>query len=738
MAGKSKVGEYARSLGKVFGVASVLMSLLAAIASEGTESPPEPAAAQIPYVNPASAPTWLQTARQEFLRGYQAERSGDHEQAVRVLGSLSGHYPELGDYVLFYLGCAQSKLGSSSAATESFERLLQSYPQSILARRSELELAKLALSQEQFARAEQVAAHLLLESSASELEDETRITLAAALVGLHDIRGANAQLQLVRLKFPGSVADGKARIMQSGLRKLYPDLIGLRTAGDFRSEAELLLQEGLPQQALKAVDRAFALMPSEQTQIELLWIEARAAAHVDRVRQKRALDRYLELAPDGWAAPQATYALGMWYWHADQTEEARLWFGRVASEFPEDPLASQAMLRMARIAEEQHELNQARIEYLRLAARYPHSEAGEQARFRAPWMLYMSGNYSAAATQFGELREQASVASMARDKFGYWEARAWEKLGRREEARARFAQIAQSLDSDYYPALAAIKVNEPPPVPAAAEAADFVTTGPPPVVGPAAFHLARVSEFAALGLKPLMTGELLALNRFAGKQPSLRDFVLAELRAADDYYDAIMMAIRMEQRGELPSATAERLRYPRAYWNWVTAISARTGLEPYLLLAVARQESLFNPRARSASDARGLMQVLPTTADRLNGASHLRIDLYDPQRNLELGALELRRLLDRFGGDLFRALAAYNAGQQAVDRWNARYSGDDDEWVENIEYKETRHYVKKVIAGLRQYRLIYGSAQRDFSLNYAGIGLTPMENLTGGLGRKSP
>jgi soluble lytic murein transglycosylase len=716
MGGVRKSGKSAKHLSGALALALVLTPLRAAAGPRDTVPPSGPATTPVPSVKAAPAPAWLAAARQEFLRGYRAELNGDLEQAVQVLASLGGRYPNLGDYVLFYLGRAQSGLGQLGAAETSFERLLQNYPQSILANRSELELAKLALKQGQFARAEQTAARLLPKTAGSELEGETRVVLAAALIGQQDVRAANTQLDLVRREFPRSAADAKARALQSGLRKLYSDLIGLHTAAEFRAEAELLLREGLPEQALAVVDKALTLRPSEQTLAELLWVEARAAAHTDRARQKRALDRYLEVAPNGAAAPQATYALGLWYWHVDQTEQARSWFSRVTRDFPDNPLASQAMLRMARIAEEEHDLSRARIEYLRLAARYPRSEAGAQARFRALWMLYMGGEYRAAAEQFGKLREQAPAGS-ARDRFGYWEARAWEKSGQRERALARFEQVAQSLASNYYPALAARKAAERPPLLPAAAAGDLMAENPPRVDGPAAFHLTRVNELAALELKRLMAGELLALSRFAGQQQDLRDFVLVKLQAADDYYDAIMVAMRMEQLGELRPAVAERLRYPRAYWDWVTAIGTRAGVEPYVLLAVARQESLFNPRARSASDAQGLMQLLPATAGRLAGEPAGQLNLYDPQRNLELGALELRRLLNRFDGDLFRAAAGYNAGEQAVERWNARFPGDDDEWVENIEYNETRRYVKRVIGGLREYRMLYLPARRGASLS---------------------
>jgi len=62
-----------------------------------------------------------------------------------------------------------------------------------------------------------------------------------------------------------------------------------------------------------------------------------------------------------------------------------------------------------------------------------------------------------------------------------------------------------------------------------------------------------------------------------------------------------------------------------------------------------------------------------------------------------------------FGGDIFKVVAAYNGGEHSVSQWNARYPGDDDQWVENIGFHETRDYVKKVIGGMREYQRLYGS-----------------------------
>src|SRR5207302_8587969 len=105
------------------------------------------------------------------------------------------------------------------------------------------------------------------------------------------------------------------------------------------------------------------------------------------------------------------------------------------------------------------------------------------------------------------------------------------------------------------------------------------------------------------------------------------------------------------------------------------------------------------------------MQLLPSTAARVArqaGIPHAT-DLYDPDLNLELGAAYLRQLLAMFNGNQFKAVAAYNGGEGAVQEWSAKFPGADDEWVENIGYHETREYVKRVIGGLREYQLLYGS-----------------------------
>jgi len=148
----------------------------------------------------------------------------------------------------------------------------------------------------------------------------------------------------------------------------------------------------------------------------------------------------------------------------------------------------------------------------------------------------------------------------------------------------------------------------------------------------------------------------------------------------------------------------ERLWYPLSYEQIVRGHAHNYKLDPALLAAVIYQESKFKPDARSSSGAIGLMQLLPDTAKGIalhTGGSQFRVqDLYDPEINVRYGAWYLRHLLTKYG-DEQEALAAYNAGQDNVDKW--RRAG------EGIQFAETRAYVNRVEQLKGIYRRAYGA-----------------------------
>lgn len=155
----------------------------------------------------------------------------------------------------------------------------------------------------------------------------------------------------------------------------------------------------------------------------------------------------------------------------------------------------------------------------------------------------------------------------------------------------------------------------------------------------------------------------------------------------------------------------QRLAYPTYFDDLVLAEAAANNLDPLLVFALIRQESLFDPAARSYAQAIGLMQIVPATGEwialRLNWPDFAPEQLVRPYLNVRFGAWFLAQGLNAFQGDVFAALAAYNSGLAAPRRWLDAASGDPDLFVETIDYPQTLHYVQLIYQHYTLYRHIY-------------------------------
>jgi soluble lytic murein transglycosylase len=162
---------------------------------------------------------------------------------------------------------------------------------------------------------------------------------------------------------------------------------------------------------------------------------------------------------------------------------------------------------------------------------------------------------------------------------------------------------------------------------------------------------------------------------------------------------------------QLPVAL-QKLLYPLPYLEVLLPEAEQHGIDPLLFYALVRQESAFDPRARSRSDARGLTQVIPSTARfiaaQLGLAGFSEDELYRPVTSARFGAWYLARTLRSFGGNVYFALAGYNGGPGNVARWAAGSgAGDMDVFIEQISFAETQNYVRRVIGNYAAYHRLY-------------------------------
>lgn len=272
-------------------------------------------------------------------------------------------------------------------------------------------------------------------------------------------------------------------------------------------------------------------------------------------------------------------------------------------------------------------------------------------------------------------------------RWRYWAARAAAHEGRQDAARQMYESLL--AEDNYYSAMAAARLRRP------------ITPTPQPSPADAAL-LARIgSQAEFVRARELRVNGLLEPARAEWRAG-------AALLAANLRPQLIHLAAGWGwHHVAVDTATGERvfndyaLLYPRPYDAEVKIAAKLSGLPATLIYGVIRQESLYEPGATSSADARGLMQLTLDTARRTARKWQLAAPTADallqPAVNVALGAAHLKDLMERFGGQVPLALAGYNAGPGAVQRWLPAAQMDPDIWIENIPYNETRAYVQRIL-----------------------------------------
>lgn len=285
-----------------------------------------------------------------------------------------------------------------------------------------------------------------------------------------------------------------------------------------------------------------------------------------------------------------------------------------------------------------------------------------------------------------------ALAEQAR--WRYWTARALDAVGQGGEAFQRFSSLAR--ENDTYGLLAAARANkawtpidEPNPI-----------TDEQRQVLAASASFQRASEAWQTGLKSIAS---LEWREASDSLPEAVKPALVREAVALGWYDqAIVTATRLNVFRDLDAL------FPRPYAKLVKQAAEQSGIAAPWIYGVMRKESAFKADATSSAGALGLLQMMPgtaaMTARALGQPAPAAESLKDPAINVPLGAMHLREVLDKSGGRWQMALAAYNAGFRAVERWRPEGTMDADVWIENIPYNETRTYVQRILFHVAVYQ----------------------------------
>lgn len=673
-------------------VASALVALVGCAAADPgrTPVPTTPAGAAV------SAPTTLDAKRGLFARAHATVEAGDHASALPLLDALCPVYLELRDHCWHDLAASRAATGDVSGADRIWAQLGQETPQSIYASRVPLERGRLRRR-----LGDDAGARELFEAARASATDDVALQAALELATMDADAGnteaADAQLTALRWRALGTPVGAAAKRRQHTLREAHPALAAARAAQV--EELRLLIKERDVRNARPLADALLpAAAPFERPEMLRLRAEAELGTG-DLEAALRSLQEVAGTAPDPAMAAEAQYRLATVLWNRDRNDDARVAFVEFRRRFPADARMPDVLYALGRIAQGAGRGGDAVALYRETAVRYPGSGVARDARWRIGWIAYGEARYREAAAAFADAAAGATTAD-APEAY-YWRARALERGGDTAHAQQGYQTIVAETPGSYYAERAERRLGRREETrgrispPRTTPSIGAVPAGADP------FHWTRAVELQAIGAAPLARIELRAFERTAGSFDDPGPLIAA-YQTVGGFRDAIRV-------GSAYQLTDPAIFFPLAFWPQLSAATARHQVDPLFALALMRQESMFDPAARSPADARGLMQLLPSTAARVaRTTGQPDGDLYDPEINIPLGVAHLRELEDRYGGDRVKVLAAYNGGENAVARWEDRFGSlEPDEFVESITYRETRDYVKRVLGNYRRYRQAY-------------------------------
>ena len=422
--------------------------------------------------------------------------------------------------------------------------------------------------------------------------------------------------------------------------------------------------------------------------------------------ERHLLELSREPVPERIAA-EAMYQAGRAQYSRGRRAQARNTFLRVAELFPGQDGTARALYRLAHLQHHELDMDGARENYRRAADASPTLAEAGIARLRLGGLQYLAGDYDKAAATFEEYighQPNGRLLGQAR----YWTARSYLRLERVEEAEALLRQVRQEEPVSYYGIGAGELLGQTP--------LSFPMDAPPPrrvrTDSMVRNGLLRVQVLEELGRSAEAASEIERLrNHFA--RTAGGDYALAEaLAERGRTLAAISVGWEIHHREGTWNPRLLRLIHPFPFQDLVVPEAGASGIDPYLVAAVIRRESAFDPTVRSSVGAIGLMQIMPRTgqglARELSIANYRTELLRQPELNVHLGVRYLSNLLRQYDGDLALALAAYNAGPGRANRWRQLPEvGEPALFMERIPFDETREYVRNVKIYLALYRELY-------------------------------
>lgn len=473
--------------------------------------------------------------------------------------------------------------------------------------------------------------------------------------------------------------------------------------------------------AIKEYDTLIAAYPDDPVTADAWLAKANSLAAQGRAdAAMETLQAFVEAHPGHKSAPEALWQVAQLYESSAAWVEAATVYRRLSQDYPASERAAEALFRAG--------LGHFRLGDYQAAVKDWQAFVEDHASSdRFPAVLYWLGKAYSALDDDAQAEEWLALATTSASFLpGYYALRAEHRLeASKSEQETNSpgaswppAQPNLLLDFDWAAARAEAEAWLLTWVDPAGEIESLSTLTETLALDP---HYQRGVEYLALGFRLEAVNEFEIMWKARQDEPLILYGLALATRELGIYQTSIRCALRVARLsparaiGDTPRLL-QRLAYPTYFDDLVLAEAAANNLDPLLVFALIRQESLFEPDARSYAEAIGLMQIIPSTGEwialRLGWRDFAPDQLVRPYLNVHFGTWFLAQGLNAFQGDVFAALAAYNSGMATLKRWLDAANGDPDLFVETIDYSQTLHYVQLIYQHHALYRQIYQPGSR--------------------------
>lgn len=647
-----------------------------------------------------------------FLRAYLKYSQQNYLAAAQLFDEESAKTVQIGDYALYYSALSLQQTGQYVEAARTAQRL-EAYSDSIHLQAARLLAGECLMQAGDYAGARRHLAKL-------DTDGKALMLIARSFEAEQKTDEAVQSYRRVYYEAPASSESAEAakRLQQMGvvlpddLEQLHTRATRLYEAGLYAAAAETLLALQLrsPEIFARDAENIFRLGVSLH----------KAGKHIEALKALLAVSpsKRLQYVEARYLAALSAQRLG----NASRFTELALQVLELK------PPASYAADLLGRLVElNSRTAPEVAERYTnRLIKEYPESKQADDLSYKRAWKLHQEGKYEEAADAL--LQHMCDIPSTNyRGQVAFWAARDAEKSGNLSRALAIYETIPVRYRYGYYGYLAekrrakiqAQRTKAEQPAKGSVLACALATIQPArplpeTATAKAEVRLQRASSLQSIGLGDLAIAELEEARQSAPNSHRINLEIARIHYSRGEYLRAVRVLQRAHpdylayQGGEVSREVFE-IFFPLHNWKTISEEAHRHGIDPFIVAGLIRQESNFEPNAKSRANALGLMQLLPSTGRlvaKKAGKNITAEDLYRPELNIKLGVSYLAEMLKKYGMIEYAA-AAYNAGPGRVSRWRETLPTDIEEWVEAIPISETRGYVQGVLRNSAHYRRLY-------------------------------